>query len=1314
MCIFLGFVLTGFTDKDEVYYQSHLGEAVSLLNGRCKSVGDDFFTKDSECVSARFTVQRDIEVKERNALIESLHKKREKLDKLVKIDDLNKQRYALFKSDFSNDIEKTGDFIIECFKSDKRVVQNGVECLASVDSMIQTLEKKRDEEIVKNDKEIKYKEHYQRYFREDASRIDQVLEGRCKELFANPWYSYDPELQDKECNIAVEEKRRNKRLNSVTRIQKKQEDKRDLEYFKKRISEAFMMQKDCDSGSEKNKENCSNAKEAIQQFEENKNKAAEFRKIYQRDIQAAKKTAESCRAGDNTDNVKCLAATAIINEDVRKVKERQELNRYLLYYRGNLEEAKKLLVTKCNVHKEESSQFVKDSECIAIKRIVNEDVAFRERDKLIAQLESIKANLSKSVDLQKKENIQRFNSFKESFALDNESAEDFVASCINDKERASNNSVECFASTESVLETIKKLREDGVAKLEKEAQFRDSYQKRLRYLKEHEEEAEAILNGRCKAIFSDPWYDYDVDIQDSECNAALEARRSIRRAELLSRSGLGSGKDLSYFRSNIKEAAQVQEACSKDSDIDKKSCDAAGQAIEEDNRKKQKQVEYRRYYSEHLDESSEVVKQCQALVEKDDDKCDVVLEIESREVTSKQNKEKLKRFVAFYRSNVKKASEFIAKSCNDLSNVDEVVQLECKAAAEVAKESAAAKINNALLEDLHKLKEKLISTISAEDANKSRYEKLRDNFRSDINGAQEFALLCAKDNVRLKRSKIECLASVNSLVEYLEVNNENAAKESEKQKSYKESRKSYFRSNSAEADKLLEGRCKPILADPWYRYDKDLQDEECNAAFSEKRRRDEMKQLASIIGNEDAKKDLTYYRKNLAEAKVFSEECANKEKTAECEYAVRVLNEKKEEETKKKEYKEYFSSNAIEAKKVVDECNEEKEQDKLKCSIANEVYSKNIRSDRDKKEFARYVNYYKANIEEARAIEQGKCKNYIGLADSIFIEDLECSAVFEAIKITEALNGRDELISRLSLIKRKIAPNFGNTKNKKYKSYLEFFKNNPEEVEKFIASCAGNGVRAKQNNLECVAAIDFLKDKLELQKKDEADKLLVEQKYKEYYRKKFKENPKVVDDLLSGHCKILFADPWYGYDSDTQDRECDAARAERNAESRIAENIKLSSEKKEVKNIDYYRKNADKAKALAEECADGVVTSLSDCEMALRVDREVTSKTKKQTEYTEFYKGHPLAAQFHLRWCKSAMLNFDTECQVVDEILKNHKNRVDDPELVKKYTELFQKNPHAALDALKGVCAEKIKDSWYFLDVNLQTEECNAALEVIK
>jgi hypothetical protein len=114
----------------------------------------------------------------------------------------------------------------------------------------------------------------------------------------------------------------------------------------------------------------------------------------------------------------------------------------------------------------------------------------------------------------------------------------------------------------------------------------------------------------------------------------------------------------------------------------------------------------------------------------------------------------------------------------------------------------------------------------------------------------------------------------------------------------------------------------------------------------------------------------------------------------------------------------------------------------------------------------------------------------------------------------------------------------------------------------------------------------------------------------------------------------------------------------------------------------------------------------------LKITRDIADDTRKRVEYKEFYKGHLLAAQFHLRWCKSVMINFDMQCQVVAEILKDHKDRVEDPELVKKFTAFFKANPFEAKLAVLGKCAEKIADSWYFLDKNLQTEECNAAVEV--
>jgi hypothetical protein len=640
----------------------------------------------------------------------------------------------------------------------------------------------------------------------------------------------------------------------------------------------------------------------------------------------------------------------------------------------------------------------------------------------------------------------------------------------------------------------------------------------------------------------------------------------------------------------------------------------------------------------------------------------------------------------YYQSHLEEAEALMKGRCKVVGEHDNIFgkDFECKSVREAIAKSIEVKSRDALIDELTKKKEKLNPFIKIGDEDKQRYNIFKKRFSEDLESTGDFIIECFKSDKRVAENGVECVAAVDEMLETLTKERDSDAAANEKEIKYKENYQRNFRENPAKIDELLDGRCKDLFANPWYQYDISLQDKECNIAVSEKIRQKRLSAFApKVETKQEDQKTVDLFQLSAA----------------------------------RKKYLDDFKANITGAKKVVDDCNSGKEVDKTKCEAANTAYNLNLNGKRDKKEFERFINYYRDNEQQAKNLLNGKCKNFKGSGDSgIFIEDSECAAVIESFKINEAVKGRDELIGGLRLLKRKIAPNFdkmGKEELVRYSNHKDYFKQEPTEAEKFIASCVSNGEDAKRNSTDCVSAIDSILNRLEDEKERDLARQDKESKYKEYYRKYFRENHDEANKLLEGRCKILFADPWYGYDPDTQDRECDAAKFEIQDSNKNKQAEELAKQKTSTKDMAYYRKNTDETAALLAECTGGVVNDLRACEMSLKVTREIEQDAKKRVEYQAFYSGHILAAQFHLRWCKSVMLNFDSECQVVDDILKDHKDRVEDPELAKEYAIYFAENPMEAKMALLGDCAEKIADSWYFLDRNLQTERCNAAVDFL-
>ena len=526
-----------------------------------------------------------------------------------------------------------------------------------------------------------------------------------------------------------------------------------------------------------------------------------------------------------------------------------------------------------------------------------------------------------------------------------------------------------------------------------------------------------------------------------------------------------------------------------------------------------------------------------------------------------------------------------------------------------------------------------------------------------------------------------------------------------------------FRDEPDKIAKIMKSKCNKLFSDPEYYKNNGLKDRECDIAKEEQAR---IKQLEKLKPEaKKTEKNIQYFKQNIIETKKHISLCEKNEKKDEsCQYAQIALNEHNSDKKTRQSLQRYFEGSILAAKNTIDECQKEIEKDNLKCAVAFKVYNKNFNKKRNEMKFNNYLKHFRTNLSQAKKLLKTKCKSFSSSNnESIFIDNDKCAAVRKAIEEKNQKDEKLELLKALNKYKKIFIEELASRNafnSKKYKILIESFKINYKDTEDFIASCIENKTRATVSSLECLAATNVIIELLENAKKHEEEKERAKKEYKNYYRKYFAENPHKATQLLEGRCKIVFANEWYQYDKDIKDEECEAALSERkrmNKKKKQEEIEKLNSLKNDES---YFIENMDVTKQIANQCINGTIKNLHDCEMSLITLERIKTDNKKRREYKQYYKKHILAAKYKLKWCKANMVKFDTHCYVVFDILKDHKDNVLDEEKYKEKLDFFSKNSMEANITLNGKCAEPIKNNWYFLDVNMQTEECNAAFEVIR
>jgi len=362
--------------------------------------------------------------------------------------------------------------------------------------------------------------------------------------------------------------------------------------------------------------------------------------------------------------------------------------------------------------------------------------------------------------------------------------------------------------------------------------------------------------------------------------------------------------------------------------------------------------------------------------------------------------------------------------------------------------------------------------------------------------------------------------------------------------------------------------------------------------------------------------------------------------------------------------------------------------------------------------------YYYKNIDEAREILNGRCASY-----NLNIENPEevgaspeCLMIRDVVIGYKNLENKNTVINALQKKKEELeeATPINSFEDKmRLRVFKNTFSEQSEDHDDFVASCLQDKERAKLNPIECIASLAVMIEKLEKARDEFMPEFTKEDKYREFYRSKFKES---LD--LDDNCRSLFEDPWYESDPYRQDVQCNVQIREYLRTKKLYKTIEGDSDEEDdsvvKKDAQYFENNKNEAKEVVEQCYSGDIESIKLCNTAMKFLEMREQEEREAKKYNDFYSNHIMAARYHLRWCYLAMLpkDFDVECKIVQKIAEGRKDKVLDDSKYNSFYEFFKKSPLDAGVVVKGECADLITDSWYFLDINMQTEKCNAAMDI--
>lgn len=632
---------------------------------------------------------------------------------------------------------------------------------------------------------------------------------------------------------------------------------------------------------------------------------------------------------------------------------------------------------------------------------------------------------------------------------------------------------------------------------------------------------------------------------------------------------------------------------------------------------------------------------------------------------------------------------------------------ECDAAEKLVGAEEDAKAIDILINSIDKFLGKLPPIEEYSEDENVRYILYGKSLREPDAHIDELVEGCLGDKDKRLHNRPGCRVASEVMLEKLRLEQQLAHAKLVGDDKYIETYRRYFEENQGEMEALLNGRCRDILKNPWYKFDISIHDKECDAAVAAKTRI--QRNSIDLSNRKDVKKNKDYFNKNIPEAREFAKKCkasGSSMDPEECNAATSLIMDRDRYENNSLEYRKYWEAHLDEANKFVQEC--EKNTDlfgmgTLRCQVALVVVNEEVKKRKEARRLKKYKENFRNNIEAARkTLELGCIEN-----------DIECNAAEEVIEEYRLAEAQGVFMVELKKYLEKIK--LSAQEDEESKKLIKGFQKNKTDVEEFVASCVGNIVPVEKSRVECSASGQYLIEVFEQKKEERQREKEAKPKNREYYLRYFETYPDEVKKILNGRCKDVFADPWYHSDEELKDIACDTALSINRQNEMVEKQKEVVKNRKEVKDKAYFIKNIEEAEKISLQCRGGKVKNLDECEAAIYVIAEKHSEEDKKAGYVAYYNSHPLAAKFFVRWCKNSMINFNIKCQAADDAVKKYiskKPKKYKEELFEKYLDKFKQEPEKAKQLLINKCGELMKDPWYYLDEAIRSEQCDAAAEI--
>lgn len=471
----------------------------------------------------------------------------------------------------------------------------------------------------------------------------------------------------------------------------------------------------------------------------------------------------------------------------------------------------------------------------------------------------------------------------------------------------------------------------------------------------------------------------------------------------------------------------------------------------------------------------------------------------------------------------------------------------------------------------------------------------------------------------------------------------------------------------------------------------------------------------------DPQKDENYYRNNLEEVRdlvkgrcaLIIKENTSLKKDKECELAYKIYKEQTEPQQKKT----FINKDDSEVKN--NNSQEKSENTNTEIEVKNFDYFKKLTMS-SVDDFIKDCDFG-INISEFECDSAKNAKKQLEEDEKNKIEYQKYYEKYMNEKLEEyeeelVAKKRGVLIEGLKeILKRKFPDEQLDEirKIQEYKDSLQSFINKPGEGSQYIEECMNSDDKMKINKFSCLAAVDAMLKRLNSDEDIYQKKLTDNDNRKESLKRLFKENPKKIKELLNGRCKEIMAHPWYNKTSDMTDEECNVAvemkkRLEKEErERKVAEVVQ-----KKLRDYDYFKQQEfEVTHKFVLECEDGIQKSVYECKNAKEAEKFFKEQFLELEKYTVYYDKHILAAKFEMMKCKASTLKFNGKCKAAVDIIEKYKGKekVKDIAQLQRYKKYFLEHIDHAQEILNGRCKEIMADPWYYLDVNMQDEECDAA-----